>query len=312
MKKQILAALAAVAMILSQQRCAHAAEGEAVEVDNYGRKVTVAQTPQRVLTLGPNCTELFIALGLGDKIIGHSLANHSRGPLPEYAAAYEKIPQLNYGSATREAALTSGADFVFGIDWEFGDGGLEIKELEENGMSVYVERAASFEEIYDEIRDIGRIFKIEPRAEEFIKEQRRRIAAVGEKLGEREPLRVLVYDSGGSGVFTCLGDNFESMLISCAGGENIFSDMKGRQWATVSYEEILARTPQVIVIHDYDAPSVEQKIAEIKSNGALSQLECVRENRFVTITLESVLPGDRMAYAVERLAAGFYPELFED
>ena len=75
-------------------------------MDNYGRKVTVTETPQRVLALGPNCTELFIALGLGDKIIGNTLANHSRGPLPEYAAEYARVPELNYGSATREAALT--------------------------------------------------------------------------------------------------------------------------------------------------------------------------------------------------------------
>ena len=41
--------------------------------------------PEKVLTLGPNCTELFAALGLGDLVIGRSLVNHSRGPLPEYA-----------------------------------------------------------------------------------------------------------------------------------------------------------------------------------------------------------------------------------
>ena len=53
--------------------------------ENYGRDVTVTQKPQKVLTLGPNCTELFAALGLGDYVIGRSLINHSRGPLPEYA-----------------------------------------------------------------------------------------------------------------------------------------------------------------------------------------------------------------------------------
>ena len=56
---------------------------------------------------------------------------------------------------------------------------------------------------------------------------------------------------------------------------------------------------------------MEQKIAEIKANPTLSQLDCVKNDRFATITLESVLPGDRMAYAVEHMAADFYPELFE-
>ena len=312
MKKQILAAFAALSVIAASSCAARAADYTPVTTDNYGRSVTVTAMPQRALTLGPNCTELFIALGLGDKIIGNTLDNHSRGPLPEYAAEYAKVPELNYGSATREAVLTSGADFVYGIDWEFGDGGLDIKELEENGMNVLVERASNFDEAYSEIRAIGKIFKIEARAEEFIKEQERRMKAVADKLKGREPLRVLVYDSGSSGVFTCAGNNFESLLIERAGGKNIFGDLGGKQWVTVSYEEVLERDPQVIVIHDYDSPSVEAKIAEIKANSALSQLDCVKNERFVTIALESVLPGSRMAYAVERFAAGFYPELFAD
>lgn len=310
MKKQIFAALAALSMLFAAQPAARAGSGEPVTVDNYGRKVTVTAPPQRVLTFGPNCTELLIALGLGDKIAGNTLDNHSRGPLPEYAAEYAKVPELNYGSATREAVLTSGADFVFGIDWEFGGGGLDIAELEENGMNVYVERASNFGEAYKEIRDIGKIFGIEARAEEFIKGQERRMKAVADKIKGREPLRVLVYDSGSSGVFTCSGNNFESLLIERAGGKNVFGGLGGKQWVTVSYEEAVLRDPQVIVIHDYDSPSVEAKIAEIKANSALSQLECVKNCRFVTIALESVLPGSRMAYAVERLAAGFRPELF--
>ena len=312
MKKQIFAALAALAITFAAHPAVQAADYAPVTVDDYGRKVTVTAMPQKVLTFGPNCTELFIALGLGGKIAGNTLDNHSRGPLPEYAADYAKVPELNYGSATREAVLTSGADFVYGIDWEFGDGGLDIAELEENGMNVLVERASNFDEAYGEIRAIGKIFQAEARAEEFIKEQERRMKAVADKIKGREPLRVLVYDSGSSGIFTCSGKNFESLLIERAGGKNIFGDLKGKQWVTVSYEEVLERDPQVIVIHDYDSPSVEAKIAEIKANSALSQLECVKNERFVTITLESVLPGSRMAYAVERLAAGFYPELFAE
>lgn len=312
MKKQILAAFAALSVIAASSCAARAADYAPVTTDNYGRSVTVTAMPQRVLTLGPNCTELFIALGLGDKIAGNTLDNHSRGPLPEYAAEYAKVPELNYGNATREAVLTSGADFIYGIDWEFGDGGLDIKELEENGMNVLVERASNFDEAYSEIRALGKIFKIEARAEEFIKEQERRIKAVADKIKGREPLRVLVYDSGSSGVFTCAGNNFESLLIERAGGKNIFGDLGGKQWITVSYEEVLERDPRVIVIHDYDSPSVEAKIAEIKANSALSQLDCVKNERFVTIALESVLPGSRMAYAVERFAAGFYPEIFAD
>ena len=163
---------------------------------------------------------------------------------------------------------------------------------------------------YQEILDPGLIFGVEDKAEAFVEDQKSRIAAVQEKVKDREPLKVLVYDSGNDGVFTCSGSNFESLLIGLAGGENLFDDLSEKQWVTVSYEEVLAREPDIILIHDYDSPSVEEKIAEIKANPTLSQLDCVQNERFATITLESVLPGDRMAYAVESLAAVFYPEVF--
>ena len=283
----------------------------ALVFDNYGREVTVSATPERVLTLGPNCTELFAALGLSDKVIGRSLVNHSRGPLLEFADAVNSIHQLNYAEATREAILTSGADFIYAIDWEISDAGCNIEEAESYGMSVYVNSATTLDEQYKEILDLGKIFGIEERAEAFVEEQKMRITAVGEKLSGKESVKVLVYDSGNDGVFTCSGTNFESLLISLAGGKNIFDDLSDKQWVTVSYEEVIKRNPDIILIHDYDTPSVEAKIAEIKANPTLATLDCVKNDRFATITLESVLPGNRMAYAVEELAGAFHPDMFE-
>mgnify|MGYP001944307085 FL=1 len=279
---------------------------------NYGREVVIKEKPKKVLTLGPNCTELFVALGLTDYIVGNSLKNHSRGPLPEYAKEFDKIPELNYGSATREAVISSGADFIYGLDWEFGGDSLDPLELETYGMTTYMNKATSMEEIYQEILDIGKIFGITDKAKAYVEDQKSRISTVQEKIAEKEPLKVLIYDSGNDGVFTCSGENFESLLIQMAGGENIFHDINEKDWITVSYEEVLAREPDIIVIHDYDKPSLEEKIAEIKNNDILAKLDCVKKERFATITLESVLPGNRMAYTVEKLSQEFYPDLFQE
>lgn len=280
--------------------------------DNYGREVTVTKRPEKVLTLGPNCTELFAALGLEDYVVGRSLINHSRGPLDEYADAVNAIPELNYGSATREAILTSGADFIYALDWEIGEQGCNIEEVAEYGMTVYVNSATTVEQQYQEILDIGKIFGVEDKAEAYVADQKARIEAVQAKIEGQEPVDVLVYDSGNDGVFTCSGTNFESLLVEMAGGKNLFSDLDEKQWITVSYEEVLVRDPDIILIHDYDSPSVEEKIQEIKTNPTLSQLDCVKNERFATITLESVLAGNRIAYAVESMAADFYPELFAE
>ncbi len=287
-----------------------------VEVENYGRTISLNQQPTKVLTLGPNCTELFVALGLGDKVIGRSLVNHSRGALPEYADIVNSIPELNHAEATREAILTSGADFIYAIDWEISDVGCNIEEVESYGMNVYVNKASTLDELYKEIEDIGKIFGVEENAAAFINDQKARIQSVTEKVETEksknvEPLKVLVYDSGNDGVFTASGANFESTLISLAGGENIFNNITDKQWITVSYEEVLKQNPDVILIHDYDTRTIDEKIAEIKANPVLSELDCVKNNRFTSIDLESVLPGNRVANTVEQFAKAFYPESFQ-
>ena len=307
--KKILSLILVCMMVLT---CAAFAAEYPVTVDNYGREVTIADRPEKVLTLGPNATELFAALGLGDLVIGRSLINHSRGPLDEFADVVNAIPELNYGSATREAIISSGADFIYALDWEIGDAGCNIEEVATYGMDVYVNSATTIEQMYQEIRDLGAIFGIEETAEAFIADQQARLQAVADKIAGQEPVKVLVYDSGNDGVFTCSGTNFESLLVGLAGGENLFGDLIEKQWVTVSYEEVLARNPDVILIHDYDSPSVEEKIAEIKANPTLSLLPCVQNERFAVITLESVLAGNRMAYAVETMAADFYPEIFAE
>lgn len=285
---------------------AEEAKEAAVTVDNYGKEVTVKGVPQKILTLGPNVTELMVALGLEDKIVGTSLNNHSRGPLPEYADKVQKLKELTHGEATNEAVKTSGASFIYGIDWEFGEEGLNRDELKDFGITTYVNSAKTLDDQYKEIRDIGKIFHVEDKADSFIKDQQERIAKVESKTQGKTPVKVLVYDSGNNGIFTASGSNFETILINKAGGENIFNDKKDKEWMTVSYEEAIKRNPDVILIHDYDTPSVEEKIAEIKANPVLSQLPAVKNNRFAVISLESVLPGDRMAYTVEKLYGQFH------
>ncbi|MDR2445072.1 MAG: ABC transporter substrate-binding protein, partial [Spirochaetaceae bacterium] len=182
--------------------------------DNYGRTVRVTGRPEKVLALGPNCAETLVALGLADYIAGTSLRNHSRGPLPQYEEAFRKIPELNHSSATREAVISSGADFIYGIDWEFGGDGLDIDELAGYGITVYMDAAQTLEQTYQEINDIGKIFGVEDRAATFVADQKARIASVKQQLAGKAPVKVLVYDSGSDGVFTCSGVNFETLLIN--------------------------------------------------------------------------------------------------
>lgn len=292
-----LSTLVACGNFQAKEEKPQAADG--MSFDNYGSEVKINQIPKKVITMGPPASELFCALGINDKIIGNTLDNHSRGALPEYRTAYEKIPELNYGSATREAVLSSEADFIYGISWEFGSEGLDKEEMAKYGITVYENAAKSFEEQYKEISDIGKIFGVEEAAEAFIEDQKIRIEKITLAVDTMVKKRVLVYDSGEKGIFTSSGSNFESLLIEKAGGENIFSDITEKEWITVSSEEVLARNPEIIIVHDYDSPSVEFKIEQIRKDPVLSQTDAVKNDKIFAISLESALPGPRMADTVE-------------
>lgn len=277
---------------------------ENIKVNNYGRQLAIEKLPQKVITMGPNCSELFVALGLNKRVIGDTLNNHSRGALPEYKKDYDKIPELTHGSATREAVLGSGADFIYGLDWEFGEGGLDIGELSKYGITVYQNKAKSIEEELKEIDDLGKIFHVSRTSESLIKNQKERIQKIRDNLPSKKK-RVLVFDSGEKGVFTASGSNFESRLIEAAGGENIFGDMKDKEWITVSGEEILNKDPEVIIVHDYDQPALSVKMKQILNDPILSQTSAIKKKKIITIPLEGVLPGIRMASTIETFRNGF-------
>lgn len=287
---------------LSAVLCLSFLAGCTSSTETQPAKKEAEKTYSKVLTFGPNCTELFCALGLEDLVIGSTLNNHMQKPLKEYEEAYNSIPELSHSSATREGVLSSGADFIYGIDWEFGEEGIDINEAKDYGIDVMVSDASNPDEVYAEIEKIGKIFQAEDKAQELIKDQKSRIEKARQSVTVEEPVRVLVYDSGNSGIFTAGKSNFETRLIEEVNGKNIFDDIKNQQWTTVSLEEAAARNPEVIIVHDYDTPTAEEKIKEIESNPALSQCDAVKNKRYVILPLESVLPGIRMASSVEAIA----------
>ena len=69
------------------------------------------------------------------------------------------------------------------------------------------------------------------------------------------PLRVFVYDSGEDTPFTAGKYAMPTALIEAAGGVNIMDDLD-KSWATVAWEPVVERNPQVIVIVFFKVQSI--------------------------------------------------------
>src|SRR5713101_7664634 len=82
---------------------------------------------------------------------------------------------------------------------------------------------------------------------------RAQVAAVRAKVAGLRPVSVFVYDSGEAAPFTAPGLAMPSALIRLGGGTDIFAGLR-RSWTSVSWEQVVARKPQCVIINDYGTP----------------------------------------------------------
>ena len=78
--------------------------------------VNVNKTPEKAVLFSHFMTEMFLALGLGDKIV---VATEEGPILPEFKEVYDKIPvrlKGHHAIYSKEEFLLSGVDFVSGWD----------------------------------------------------------------------------------------------------------------------------------------------------------------------------------------------------
>lgn len=326
MKKHIKTCLALIAASSMMMAVNVSAQEDAKEdsafpftlVTKNEEEVTFDHVPERVLSTNPNTGEQLMALGLGDKIIATCYNNAQVSE--EYRTEYESKPVIAEKYPSLEVVLDLNPDFIYGRSSAFGDSDSNIAthtELQTYGiMSLSsiegYKLGCDLEDVYQDFYNLGEIFQVQDRAEEIVSKMKEKVAAVEEKVKVHydDPVRVFNFDSDRDGGAYTPGNNFTSKLIRHAGGVNIFEDLE-KTWNTVSWEEVVARDPEIIVINDYGDTTAEEKVEFLKNNEALSDVTAIKEERFIIITLPEVFASTRVADTVEKFAEGFYPELFE-
>ncbi len=280
----------------------------------YRREVTVKKSPEKAITLSQFMTETLLALGLQDKMIGTALATGEI--LPEYKAAYDKIPILQMGeghSVSKEAFISMGADFVSGWEQSISEESTgSLEELEKRGVVPFVSNGlsntATIETVYDDFRLLGRIFDVPEKAEEVVAKMQATVKPIAEKtknIPDKDRLKVLIYDSGESEAFVG-GAGLPTDIIRLAGGKNIFSDLDV-DYGMVSFESILDRDPDVIVVTEYASGlPADKKIEIFKKIPGVKELKAVKNNRIYVLNLVELAPGIRNAATVEKLYNMFY------
>lgn len=293
-----------------------------VTIDNCGIEITYDAPPQRAVSMNQSTTEILLTLGLAEQMAG--TGNLVDEILPELADAYRTVPVLADHYPSQEVVLAAEPDFVYGaFRGAFADEAAGSRaSLLNFGINSYVSplfcedrtlaaSEASFAVLFGEIRDIGRIFGVEARAEALIAEMEAELAAVAHAIGTpEEPLRVLWFDSNLDEPFVGACCGAPGMLIQAAMAENVFADTDGT-WAAVSWETVVAREPDVIVMVESAWSNVPEQIDYFRNEPALASLPAVQNDRFVTVPFSATTLGVRNAAAVVALARALYPDKFE-
>ncbi|WP_019547209.1 ABC transporter substrate-binding protein [Streptomyces sulphureus] len=284
-------------------------------VTNCGVRTTYEEPPQRAVAMNQHATEVLLALGLGDRMVGTAFLDDEI--LPEYAAEYRKIDVLAKQYPSREALLGANPDFVYGgyeSAFEKSEG-RDRSTLGESGINTRLNIESCTkgrvgpDELERELRETARVFGVPKRAERLIERQHEQLDAVAERLDGVDRTDVFVYDSGEGSAFTAGGGGIGVELIERAGGRNVFADV-GKPFADVSWEKVVERQPETVLLYDYAGTPLTEKRKRLLDDSALQDVPAVRDREFAVLPLSSAVLGVRMPQAVEDLARQLHPERF--
>ncbi len=279
---------------------------------------TFTSAPTKAVVDGDQMADMFFDLGLEDHMAGFT-----RGACWSTVSdfpARDKVKKLtedgvNLRNASKETILETGCDFMMGWDDLFADDAFSVQFCLDHGIIPYFpyccSDSATMEDLYKDYEVLGNIFGVQDVAAERVQAMKDTLKEVEDTLGEdvyKDPITVFVYDSGEDAPFTaCQG--IPGDMIKRAGGISIFDDIE-KGWATPSWEEVVARDPDVILILDYDYDT-EAKTEFLKTNEYTKNLRAVKEGRIYSACCSDMQGSAGSANCVRIMAEQFYPEKFK-
>ncbi len=287
-----------------------------VSVDSCNRTVSFDSPPQRAISNDVNLTEMMLVLGLSDKMVGYTGISGWKTLDEEMRLGVKQLPELSPKYPTKEVLVGADADFFF-AGWNYGmkvggevtpetlkPFGINVYELTESCIHIMNKKKVSMDDMYNDLLNLGLIFKIENRAKKLVDAYRSDLKKFTQQLEYIPAKKVFVYDSGEDAPFTAGRYAMPTALIEAAGGINIMDNFQ-KSWGTVTWEEVIDRNPEVVVIVNYGKVTAEQKRKFMMSNPAFANIDAVKNDRFVTLEYVEATPGPRNIKAIKKLAKAF-------
>ena len=286
-------------------------------VQSCNRTVTFDTVPQKAISNDVNLTEMMLVLGLSKRMVGYTGISGWKTLDEEMRKGVKELPELSKKYPSKEVLIGADADFFF-AGWNYGmkvggpvtpdtlkPFGIKVYELTESCTHIMKKNKASIDDMYNDLLNLGRIFKVEDKSNSIVDGYRKELTALTKDIQIKNPLKVFVYDSGKDTPFTAGLFAMPTALIEAAGGKNIMDNFK-KSWGTVTWEEVIDKNPEVIVIVNYGNVTAEQKREFMITNPAFKNIDAVKNDRFVTLEYVEATPGPRNIKAIKKLVKSFW------
>ena len=289
-------------------------------VQSCNRSVTFDAPPKAAVSNDVNLTEMMLVLGLRDRMVGYTGISGWKTLDAEMREGVAELPELASKYPSKEVLIGADADFFF-AGWNYGmkvggevtpetlePFGIKVYELTESCIHIGDKPKASLQDLYNDLINLGKIFGVEDTAYDLVASYKLELDRIAATVpAGKDPLKVFVYDSGEDKPFTAGRYAMPTALIEAAGGVNVMDDFE-KSWATVDWETVVEKDPDMVVIVNYGEVTAEQKRHFMESNPALAGISAVRNDRFVVLDYVEATPGPRNLKAVGKLAEAFWGE----
>ena len=269
-------------------------------IDEVGREVIFPHPPKRIVSLAPNITEILFSLGLDEEIVGVSI--HCNFP----EKAKSKVRVGSYISLDFEKITFLKPDLV--IATGAGNTREMVDRLEKLGFPTYVIFPKNFNDVLKSIDHLGQVAGREKEAMGIIQGMKQRSQRVIELTQGLSRPKVFL-QIGEAPIVTVGKGSFADDLIYLAGGENIAGKEK-EMYPRLGMEEILERSPEVILVSSMDPKGDYQKILNEWSRWKV--IPAVKNGRVHLIDSDLIdRPSPRIIDGLEEIARILHPERFK-
>ena len=266
--------------------------------DDAGRRVSLPERVDRVVSLAPNLTEIVFAVGAGDRLVGRT----TYCDYPAEAKSVAEIGDTLQPSLERIISLKPQLVLISTASQ------LEIfmRQLQSQNIAVFITDPHDLEGVFRSIDRVGLILDHEEQAKLLVQKLRERANRVEEAVKQKPPVRVF-YQLSAEPLYTAGHDAFVTDLIRRAGAVSVTADVPGA-WPKYSNESALAAKPEAIILPTGGSMGT----GNLTVTEALRRSPAVLEGRVYKINDDHLVrPGPRAVDGLEAMARALHPDAFK-